>query len=287
MALEKSLSSPIDLIRTCYMDLSSAERKVADWVMAHPSEVAPAPISETARSAGVSEATVVRFCRSLGYKGYLEFKFRLTYSLLGNPAQAVHDAIRPGDSTEQIVHKVFASGIAALHYTLTLLDVDALSQAVEVIGAARQILVVGVGTSTPFALDLMNTLIRLGLNCMATADPCLQLTKIALMDAGDVVIAISHSGASADPVNALRRARERGVCTIAITGCAPSPITRYADVVLLCGARETRPEPLIARLAQLAISDAIYMALAMQDLDATNAKERNIWELILDKVTDA
>lgn len=287
MVLEKSLPSPIDLIQTCYVGLSSAERKVADWVMAHPAEVAPAPISETARSAGVSEATVVRFCRSLGYKGYLEFKFRLTYSLRSNPAQAIHDEIRPGDSLEQIVHKVFASGVAALRYTLTLLDIAALSQAVEAIRTARQILVVGVGTSTPFALDLMNTLIRLGLNCMATADPCLQLTKIALMGVGDVVIAISHSGASVDPVNALRRARERGACTIAITGYAPSPITEYADVVLLCGARETRPEPLIARLSQLAISDSIYMALAMQDLEATNAKERNIWELILDKVTDA
>ncbi len=279
-------TNPIDIIREKYSALSTAERRVADYVLEHAAEVAPAPISETADQAEVSEATVVRFCRTLGYRGYLEFKFGLTY-YLNDPTRVVHDEIQQNDTIGGIARKTILSGISALQHTLDILDEDALTQAVNTIDQARQTLLVGVGTSTPFVNDLYNKLLRLELNCTPVTDPYLQLMRIALVDERDVVVAMSHTGASVDPVNALRRAKEKGARTIAITGSAYSPLTNHADIVLLYGARETRLEAVIARLALLAINDVLYMALAMRHLDRTNLNERRIWELVLDKVVDA
>lgn len=279
-------SNPLIIIHERYDQLSAAERRVADYVLEHAAEVAPAPIAETALNAGVSEATVVRFCRSLGYRGYLEFKFGLAYNL-NDPVRTVHDEIRQEDSISEIAHKTIVSGITALQHTLDTLDMRALAEVVKAIDGARQTLLIGVGTSTPFVEDLYNKLLRQGLNCAQATDPYLQMTNVALIGAGDVVVALTHSGASADPVNALRRSRERGARTIAITGSGFSPITRHADVVLLYSARETRLEAVIARLAMLAMCDVLTMALAMRHLDRTNLNERRIWELMLDKVVDA
>ncbi len=286
MALTATPTNPLDVIRERYAELSAAERKVADYVLAHAAEVAPAPISETARHADVSEATVVRFCRSLGYRGYLEFKFGLTY-YLNDPVRAIHDEIQQQDTVAEIAHKTIMSGIAALQQTLDMLDYDAVEAAASAINSARQTLIIGVGTSIPFVNDLYNKLMRLDMNCIPLADPYLQLMKIALIDERDVVLAMSHSGASVDPVNALRRAKGKGARTIAITGSACSPLTNHADIVLLYGARETRLEAVIARLALLAVSDVLYMAIAMKNLEQTNLNERRIWELVLDKVVDS
>ncbi len=58
-----------------------SERTVADFVLSHAEQVLQMSVSEVARDIGVGEATVIRFCRALGYKGYQEFKLRLAQDL--------------------------------------------------------------------------------------------------------------------------------------------------------------------------------------------------------------
>lgn len=275
--------TPIDLITGQLDTLTNAERKVGQFVLANVQAVATYTVAETAHAAGVSEATVVRFCRSVGYKGYLDFRFELV-KMLGDPVRNLHGDIQPNDDIAKIAERTIYSGIASLRDTLALIDADAVERVVAAVQAAGYVMIVGVGTSAPFALDLYHKLIRLGLNCEALTDPYTQLIKIALLSPGDVVIALTHSGASAEPVDALRYARERGATTVAITGNVPSPITRHSDIILQYGARETRLEPVIARIAQLAICDVFFMALAMQDVVRTDANEKKIWELVITHV---
>jgi len=275
--------TPIDLITGHLNTLSTAERKVGEFVLANVKEVAAFTVAETAQAAGVSEATVVRFCRSVGYKGYLDFRFELV-KMLGDPVRNLHGDIEPNDDIAKIAERTIYSGIASLRDTLAIIDADAIESAVKAAKEAGYIMIVGVGTSAPFALDLYHKLIRLGLNCEALTDPYTQLIKIALLSPGDMVIALTHSGASAEPVDALRYARERGAVTVAITGSVPSPITHHSDIILQYGARETRLEPVIARIAQLAICDVFFMSLAMQDVVRSDANEKKIWELVITHV---
>ncbi|MEO0561704.1 MAG: MurR/RpiR family transcriptional regulator [Chloroflexota bacterium] len=274
------VNTPLAAIQANMDGFSKAEAKVAQWVLAHPAGVAASTIADTAAQAGVSEATVVRFCKSAGYKGYLNFRFALT-QMLANPMNSIHSEIQPTDTVPQIAERIIYASIASLQDTLSHIDPAQLEQAVEAVRGARQVLIVGVGTSAPFALDLYNKLIRLGLPCEAVNDPYIQLTRLALLTPEDVVVAVSHSGASAEPVDALRYARERDITTIAITGSVPSPITQHSDIILQYSARETRLEPIIARISLLAVSDVFFTVLAMQDIVHADENEKRIWELVI------
>ncbi len=272
--------SPLDMIHNTLESLSTAERKVAEFVLENAAVVATSTVSDTAAAAGVSEATVVRFCRSVGYRGYLDFRFALT-QMLGDPMHSLNAEIQPTDGIEQIAEHTIYATLASLRDTLNLIDLEQMETAVAAAKAARYILIVGVGTSAPFATDLYNKLIRLGLHCEAILDPYIQLTRAALLTSEDMLIALTHSGASIEPVDTMRHAKKQGATTLAITGTVPSPITAHADIVLQYDARETRLEPLIARIAQLAVCDIFFLALTMQDIVRADENEKKIWELVI------
>lgn len=283
MSTKPDERSPIGRIKAQLHSLSTAEHKVAQFVMENPETVAVSTIADTAKTTHVSEATVVRFCQTLGYKGYLDFRFALT-QMLADPIHALHGEIQPSDTIDTIIERTLVSGIASLRDTLSIIDAEQMKMAVSLTKQANYVMIIGVGTSSPFAHDLYNKFIRLSIPCEVITDPYIQLTRLALISPDDVIIALSHSGASAEPVNALRQAQKRGAKTIAITGSVPSPITQFSDVILQYGARETRLEPVIARIAQLAISDAFFMALAMENIHLADRNETKIWELVITHV---
>lgn len=270
-------------IRSIYPALAASEARVANWVMQQPEQIIHLSMAQVAQACGVSDTTVLRFCRNAGFQGYTDLKLSIARDLV-SPTQVIHDDIVRGDAPAVIARKVFMSNIQALYDTLEVLDEDALIKAVELLGAAAQILIVGVGTSAPIVHTMYNMLMRLGLNCKAQTDSYLQLMEVALLGPGDVVVAISQSGSSMDPVHTLRQARENGAATICITGNAQSPITEYADVTLLSVAREARIEAIASRMAQVSIADALYVIMALNNIDTATHNERRIWDSLLPKM---
>ncbi len=269
-------------IRTLYDSLSPSEQKVADYVLAHPHDVLQMPIAMLAKHAGVSDPTVIRFCRSLGYRGYLEFKIALARDT-ASPVQLIQASVDEKDTPETIANKVFSAGIQALQDTLSILDKEAFSRAVDALSHARKVLIVGVGTSGPIAHMMYNRLFRIGVNCLVETDSYLQLMQASLLGPKDVVVAISQTGSSVDPVLTLKEARRHGATTIAICGNAAAPLTMEADIVLLSVSRELRAEAVASRLAQIAIIEALYVTLAMQDIEKTAENERRIWDAVVEK----
>jgi len=269
-------------IRSLYDSLSPSEQKVADYVLAHPHDVLQMPIAVLAKQAGVSDPTVIRFCRSLGYRGYLEFKIALARDT-ASPVQLIQASVDEKDSPETITNKVFAAGIQALQDTLSVLDKGAFAQAVNALANARKVLIVGVGTSGPIAHMMYNRLFRIGVNCIVETDSYLQLMQASLLGPQDVVVAISQTGSSVDPVLTLKEAKKHGATTIAICGNAAAPLTMEADIVLLSVSRELRPEAVASRIAQIAIIEALYVTLAMRDIDRTSENERRIWDAVVEK----
>ena len=67
-------------INSEYYQLTSAEKKVADYAVIHQQKTQFMSISELAEEAGVAEATISRFCKRLGYKGYSAFKLAVANS---------------------------------------------------------------------------------------------------------------------------------------------------------------------------------------------------------------
>ena len=269
-------------IRSRLPNLAVAERQVADWVLTNSDKVVDSSMAQVALACGVSDTTVLRFCRAAGFKGYMDLKLSVARDM-ASPTQLVHEDIEEGDAPAVVVKKVFLSNIQALYDTLDVLDEGDLEKAVELMLAAERIFVIGVGTSNSIVHEAYNKFFRLGLNCHAQTDAYLQLMEASLMGPETVVIAISQSGSSTDPVITLEEATKHGAKAIVITGHADSPLTNFADVVFLTVSRESRGEAIASRIAQMTIVDALYVVMSLTMLDVSTKNENKIWKAILQK----
>lgn len=251
-------------LRGLYPSLKAALRKVADVILDRPELAIYASVNEVAATAGVSEATVMRLCRILGFRGFQDFKIALARELV-RPIQRLHEEVAEGDDPATIVHKVFQANIAALHDTLAVLDLKAMEQAARWILEARQTLIIGVGTSGPIVIDAGNKFFRLGLMVKAITDAHLMMMAAALLTPEDVLLAISHSGSTKDPVETARVAKNAGARVICITNNSLSPLTKTSDLVLVTASRETlfRQEAMSSRLCQTSIIDSLYTLMAV------------------------
>jgi RpiR family transcriptional regulator, carbohydrate utilization regulator len=251
-------------LRGLYPSLKAALRKVADLVLSKPEMAIYASVNEVAAAAGVSEATVMRFCRTLGFRGFQDFKIALARELVA-PLQRLHEEVEEGDSPDAIVRKVFQANINALQDTLEVLNMQGMEEAARVMLAARQILLIGVGTSGPIVTDAANKFFRLGLKATAHTDSHLMMMAAALLSPEDVLLAVSHSGSTRDPVETAKVGKEAGAKVICITNNSLSPLTRVADVVLVTASRETRfrQEAMASRLCQTSIIDSLYTLMAL------------------------
>ncbi len=270
-------------IRAKSPTLAASEARVANWVMQQPEKIMSLSMAQVAQACHVSDTTVLRFCRNVGFQGYTDLKLSIARDLT-SPTQVIHDDIAAEDPPVVIARKVFMSNIQALYDTLEVLDETALVEAITLLQNARQILIVGVGTSIPIVQGMYSMLMRLGLNCKAQTDSYLQLMEVALLGPQDVVIGISQSGSSKDPVYTLKQAKANRAATICITGNAESPITQYADVTLLSVAREARIEAIASRIAQMSIADALYIIVALNNIDTAIHNEKLIWDALLPKM---
>jgi DNA-binding MurR/RpiR family transcriptional regulator len=264
-------SSPLVRIRSLLPGLAKAEQRVAHVVLEDPAGVARRSITEVAESAGTSETTVTRFCKAIGVSGYPELRIALAADTARAEMRSDRDLggdIGPDDELRQVVGKVAFADARAVEETADQLDLASLQQVVDAIAAAGRVDVYGVGASAFVALDLQQKLHRIGRVCFAWNDTHIMLTSAAVLGPGDVAVAISHTGATKDTVEALREARERGATTVALTNFPRSPITEVADHVLTTAARETtfRSGATASRIAQLTVIDCVFIGVAQQHM---------------------
>jgi DNA-binding MurR/RpiR family transcriptional regulator len=279
-------------IRGLLPSLRPAERRVAEAVLADPAGAAERSISALAAQCSTSETTVMRFCRAIGLAHYPELRIALARA-------AIREEVRHGgehltgdigstDSLEQIVAKITYSDALAIEDTASTLDVGVLRQAVDAVAGARKIDIYGVGASGFVGQDLHQKLYRIGLMAFVWPHPHAALTSAALLREADVALAISHTGATEDTVDALRVAAERGATTIAITNYEQSPITEHADLVLTTAARETtfRSGAMASRIAQLAVVDCLFVGVAQRSFDQTVAALESTYTAVRSRRTD-
>lgn len=276
---EISEASPLVRIRSLLPGLARAEQRVAKVVLDNPQVVAHRSITEVAEAAGTSETTVTRFCKAIGVGGYPELRIALAADTARTAARIDRDLgsdIAPTDDLSQVVGKVAFADARAVEETADQLDIAALNSVVDAVAGAGRVDVYGVGASAFVAADLQQKLHRIGRISFAWSDTHIMLTSAAVLGVGDVAVGISHTGATADTVEALRVAREHGATTVALTNFPRSPISEVSDHVLTTAARETtfRSGAMASRIAQLTVIDCLFIGVAQKHLDsARNALE--------------
>ncbi|WP_030022291.1 MurR/RpiR family transcriptional regulator [Streptomyces monomycini] len=257
-------------VRTLAPSMTRSMQRVAEAVASDPAGCAALTVTGLAERTGTSEATVVRTSRLLGYPGYRDLRIALaalaTQQATGR-APAVTADIAVDDALPDVVAKLAQEEQQCLADTAAGLDLTQLEAAVGALAAARRIDVYGIGASNLVGQDLVQKLLRIGLIAHAHSDPHLAVTNAVQMRAGDVAIAITHSGRTTDVIEPLRVAFDRGATTIAITGRPDGGIASYADHVLTTStARESelRPAAMSSRTSQLLVVDCLFVGVAQR-----------------------
>jgi len=274
----EQISDALARIKGFMPSLSPSEKKMATYVQENYKKVVQMTLSEVAYSAGVSDATAVRFCRAIGYHKWLDFILALSRSI-PITSDSILEEITAGDTPGKIAEKVMEGAIEAIRTTQEVLDHKAMKKAVDLIGEAKRVIIIGVGTSGPMAHELFNRLFRLGINCQVFTDSYLQMMQSALLDKNDVVFAISQVGSS-DPVRTVRMAKHNGCKVICITGSNTTDLAEISDIVLLSVSHEPMAETISSRIAMYSLIHGIYINLALRDHEKTVVNERRIWDAL-------
>jgi glucokinase len=249
-------------------ELSPAEQRVASLVLEQPRKVLGEPIAEIARLADVSQPTVIRFCRSLGFLGLADFKLKFASSLTGTiPVR--HSQVRISDSTHDLSAKVIDNTVSAILKFRDQLDVASIDHAINLLRKANRVEFYAMGNSRVVALDGQHKFFRFRIPTAAYGDSHLFKLAAELLVPGDVVIAISTSGNLPELLGAVDAARAAGADVIAITG-SKSALAKKATVCLSVDHAEdsTTFLSMISRILQLLLIDIISVGIS---LDANNA----------------
>ncbi len=243
--------------------LSPAERRVADWVVAHPLRASRMTLAELAAACGSSEPTVIRFCRRFGLRGFRELAPRLSEAL-SRPVSYIHHDVAADDLPGDAATKVVDASIQALFRLRADLSAMPIGAALDVLSRARQLVFAGLGASGHVARDACHKFFRLGVPCTALTDTPSILQFAAVAVPADVLIVTSHSGGWPELVRAAAAARARGASVIAMTEPGTA-LAAEAEVLLPCHAREDTNvyTPMSSRLVQLALFDALQVGLAL------------------------
>ena len=249
-------------------DLSPAQQRVAQWLLAHPKQAASATLAEVASCCGTSEPTVIRFCRHIGLSGFRELALRITEAL-SQPVSYVHRAVSAGDAASDAVTKVMDTSIQSLIELRSQLSSMPVDAAVAAMHGARQLAFVGLGASGHVASDACHKFFRLGTPCSTLTNTPKILQFAAIAGSGDVLVVTSNKGRWDALSRAARLARTGGATVIGITDPS-SALANEVDILFPCNAVEDTSiyTPMSSRLAQLALLDALHVALALSQGEA-------------------
>ena len=264
--------SVFDKISAAYYELTAAEKKTADYIMNNRGRSQYLSIAELAEYSGVAEATVSRFSRRLGYKGFNAFRLALanaSYSLAPE-AGLLSGPIEPTDSFEQMCQKLCSADQAAIHQTLELIDEDKIRLAADMLHAAGRVVCMGQGGSMLLAQDAGHLFSTVSGKFYAVADSHTQIMTAVNINCDDVILFFSYSGATKELIDTMHAAKSRGVKTLLITRFLKSPGAQLADLVLPCGANESPLQlgSIPAKIAQLFLLDVLFSEYCRRDLES-------------------
>lgn len=253
-------------------DLSPAHRRIADFFLARPQEAVYATTTGIARELGVSEASVVRCCRTLGFQGFRDFQAALRRRA-GPPlsrASRVEIVAGKGRPSAALIDEVISNDVDNLRATHAQLDHGVIEQVADTLWAARQVHVVGVRSAHALAIFIHFALRLLGRRSHLLV-PGIGDVPEQIVDAGpgDAVLGITFERYARTTVELFAACVARGATGIAITDRPTSPLTDHAKVLLMC--RTDYLTFIDSYVAPFSLANAVLSVLAVRHRRAATA----------------
>ena len=285
--MDSDIQNVFEKISSEYYELTASEKKTADFVLANQGGTQFMSICELADACGVAEATVSRFCRRLGYKGYNAFKLAVANSTVqqkkwGNPLSG---EVRSEDSMEEVCHKLLATNQEAMVQTLEMIRPDAIRQAADLLEQSNKVLCMGQGGSMLMASEAAHLFSTVSSKFFPVSDSHLQAMAATMMGKNDAILFFSYSGSTLAMMHTLQLATRQGVKVILVTRFPNSPGAELADVVLQCGANESPLQlgSVAARIAQLYLMDVLFSEFCRRNMDECLARHSSIADALAEK----
>lgn len=277
--MEEVTKSVMAHIRANFHTLSNSEKLVADYVTAHPEEVIRMSLMELAEASGVSDATALRFTRSIGFTGFNDLKMSLVADSV-SPIEAIFEEISPNDNLHTIARKIINANIQLLNDTLNVLDINAISKAIDWIRGAEGIYIFAVGTSAPLANTLYGRIFRLGYRVTALTESYLSIMQASILGSKDLAIIISRSGRPNVLTEIIKLCRQNGTKTIAITCDSCSPVAQASELVITVVSREVRADVFASPVALSSVLEIIYTGLEVKNQLLSTQNQNKIWQAL-------
>ncbi len=262
------MSSAIEIsIRDGKASMTRSERIIADYIEPRLDEITGLSLDELAGQIKTSKASIVRFCKTLGFRGYRDFVLKLSeeagYRRSDSEKKRYTD-IRPGDATGTIVDNVCFANTQSITDTRAILSIQTLDDVVSMIESSRRIFFFGIGASGLVCMDASQKFMRINKQVWALTDSHSMKQAASLLDRNDAAIFISYSGTTAEVVSALKIARPTGARTVAITKYMKNNIGALCDKALYISSPEVsiRSGAMGSRIAMLNVIDIIFSVYA-------------------------
>lgn len=260
--------------------LQPALKKIADFIIDNPEASKTITTKHLASECQVAESTITRFVHEIGFKNFQELKISIAEYLSAKQTSTisvedkhVYEGINRFDDSNTIADKIFYRNIQTLEDTKSILNIEQINLAVDLIENADSLIFSCLGSSFVAAEEAVIRFSRAGKVCIFFRDESSQLISSAISGSNDVVLGISNSGQSATVIRSLQAAKKNDAKTIAITAYEESPIVRFADISIFTPTKNIQPsigldwESTASKTAQIYVLDIIYACYATRNHD--------------------
>lgn len=211
---------------------NQSERKLSRVIIDSELDIATLSAVKLGLLAGVSDASVIRFAKSLGFSGFTEFKMMLFSHQKTPQKRGLYQDLTQHDSTQQLIDKSKALFTNRIESSLGLIDANVIDQCADKIISANKVVIIGVGASALVAADINHKLIRNGINVHFNSDYHTQLVQVSLLSEKDIIIVISARGNTKEVIRALESGKESGAFIIAFTRFGKDKVAQLSDLVI-------------------------------------------------------
>ena len=249
-------------IKNTLPDLRKSEKIVGEFILADPKSIITMKTAEASSAMGISEPTLIRFCKALGFTGYQELKINLSQQLAADDYFVMYE-IDQNDTIHELCEKVFDTTISEILNVRSQIDQNVLSDAIEILANAGRVEFYAFGGSAPVAMDGQHKFFRLKIPSSYISDPHIQFMSANSLGKDDVVVVISQSGTTSALIDSVKIVSKSGVKVIGIMP-GNTPLASICDypLVINIGDNNRISKPHTSRIAYTAVIDVLTMGVA-------------------------
>ena len=262
--------SVLNQICTLYDSFFETEKKIGDYIIRNPKDIVDVTVGELAVKCQVSEASISRFCKKIGLKGFHHLKISIAKELVNREDNEEYSNDISIDNKKQSLKSILANKVAELTQTVSMMDTDNLDEILNKINNARSVLFAAAGNTIPVAMDGAYKLNQIGIPAISTPVLETQLAYSYNLTADDVVIAISNSGESTGVINIIEAAKQNKAITISITNHDNSSIAKLSEYHITTASLEKMlfDEYCFSRVSATMVIEILYLFLTSMRKDA-------------------